>query len=199
MGRPGRLTKSYSHKPAKASTTCLQWWKKTLDGWKYIPCPMSLLGILSWALKGKPSGDMTPQRELLDAGAHFWNIIDTWAKECSIEWVYHIPYHEPASRKTEEYNGLLNTTLGPVGGGTFKHWDTHLAKGTSLVNTRAFASQAGLAQTRLLCTAERDRIPEVHIKNMLRKTIWGVFALVKGKPVHGIASVQAPVCTWWVM
>ncbi|GAB0195849.1 hypothetical protein GRJ2_002050200 [Grus japonensis] len=64
----------------------------------------------------------------------------TWAKEHGIEWVYHIPYHAPASGKIERYNGLLKTTLRATGGGTLKHWDTHLAKATWLVNTRGSAN-----------------------------------------------------------
>lgn len=56
--------------------------------------------------------------------------LDTWAEEHGIEWVYHILYHAPASGKIERYNGLLKTTLRAMGGGTFKHWDTHLAKAT---------------------------------------------------------------------
>ncbi|KAK4817076.1 hypothetical protein QYF61_027105 [Mycteria americana] len=73
----------------------------------------------------------TPERIESDNGTHFQNnLIDTWAKEHGIEWVYHIPYHAPASGKVERYNGLLKTTLTAMGGGTFKHWDTHLAKAT---------------------------------------------------------------------
>ncbi|KAK4807120.1 hypothetical protein QYF61_018461 [Mycteria americana] len=53
-----------------------------------------------------------------DNGTHFRNnLIDTWAKEHGIEWVYHIPYHAPASGKIERYNGLLKTTLRAMGGG----------------------------------------------------------------------------------
>ncbi|GAB0207073.1 hypothetical protein GRJ2_003172900 [Grus japonensis] len=44
----------------------------------------------------------TPERIESDNGTHFWNnLIDTWAKEHGIEWVYHIPYHAPASGKIE--------------------------------------------------------------------------------------------------
>ncbi|KAK4810685.1 hypothetical protein QYF61_007485 [Mycteria americana] len=50
----------------------------------------------------------TPERIESDDGTHFQNnLIDTWAKEHGIEWVYHIPYHAPASWKIERYNGLL--------------------------------------------------------------------------------------------
>ncbi|GAB0207437.1 hypothetical protein GRJ2_003209300 [Grus japonensis] len=46
----------------------------------------------------------TPERIESDNGTHFWNnLIDTWAKEHGIEWVYHIPYHAPASGKIERY------------------------------------------------------------------------------------------------
>ncbi|GAB0210205.1 hypothetical protein GRJ2_003486300 [Grus japonensis] len=73
----------------------------------------------------------TPERIESDNGTHFGNnLIDTWAKEHGIEWVYHIPYHVPASGKIEQYNGLLKTTLRTMGGGTLKHWGTHLAKAT---------------------------------------------------------------------
>ncbi|KAK4811369.1 hypothetical protein QYF61_027598 [Mycteria americana] len=63
MGRPGRLILSHSHKPAKASTTCLQWWKQPPDGWKHILYPMPPATTLSWALKSKSYGNMTPQEE----------------------------------------------------------------------------------------------------------------------------------------
>ncbi|KAK4806951.1 hypothetical protein QYF61_027318 [Mycteria americana] len=58
----------------------------------------------------------TPERIESDKGTHFRNnLIDTWAKEHGIEWVYHIPYHAPASGKIERYNGLLKTTLRAMG------------------------------------------------------------------------------------
>ncbi|GAB0202217.1 hypothetical protein GRJ2_002687300 [Grus japonensis] len=44
----------------------------------------------------------TPERIESDNGTHFQNnLIDPWAKEHGIEWVYHIPYHAPASGKIE--------------------------------------------------------------------------------------------------
>ncbi|GAB0210049.1 hypothetical protein GRJ2_003470700 [Grus japonensis] len=44
----------------------------------------------------------TPEGIESDNGTHFWNnLIDTWAKEHGIEWVYHMPYHAPASGKIE--------------------------------------------------------------------------------------------------
>ncbi|GAB0209282.1 hypothetical protein GRJ2_003393900 [Grus japonensis] len=44
----------------------------------------------------------TPERIESDNGTHFQNnLIDTWAKEHGIEWVYHIPYHAPDSGKIE--------------------------------------------------------------------------------------------------
>jgi len=43
-----------------------------------------------------------PERFELDNGTHFQNnLIDTWAKNHGIEWVYHIPCHAPASGKIE--------------------------------------------------------------------------------------------------
>ncbi|KAK4810450.1 hypothetical protein QYF61_004230 [Mycteria americana] len=59
----------------------------------------------------------TPERIELDNRTHFRNnLIDTWAKEHGIEWVYDIPYHAPASGKIKRYNGLLKTTLRAMGG-----------------------------------------------------------------------------------
>ncbi|GAB0189167.1 hypothetical protein GRJ2_001382000 [Grus japonensis] len=44
----------------------------------------------------------TPEIIESDNGTHFRNnLIDTWAKEHGIEWVYHIPCHAPASGKIE--------------------------------------------------------------------------------------------------
>ncbi|KAK4806782.1 hypothetical protein QYF61_005578 [Mycteria americana] len=141
----------------------------------------------------------TPERIESDNGTHFRNnLIDTWAKEHGIEWVYHIPYHAPAPRKIERYNGLLKTTLRAMGAGTFKHWDTHLAKATWLVNTRGSVNRPGPAQSKLLRTVEGDKVPVVHIKNMLGKTVRVTPASGKGKPICGIAFAQGPGCTWWV-
>ncbi|RMC11865.1 hypothetical protein DUI87_11991 [Hirundo rustica rustica] len=54
----------------------------------------------------------TPERIESDNGTHFKNsLINTWAREHGIEWVYHIPYHAPAAGKVEPCNGLLKTTL----------------------------------------------------------------------------------------
>ncbi|KAK4817217.1 hypothetical protein QYF61_003741 [Mycteria americana] len=83
----------------------------------------------------------TPEKTESDNRTHFQNnLIDTWAKEHGMEWVHHIAHHAPASGKIKQYNGLLKTTLQAMGGGTFKHWDTHLAKATWLVNTRGSAN-----------------------------------------------------------
>ncbi|RMB97696.1 hypothetical protein DUI87_25847 [Hirundo rustica rustica] len=44
----------------------------------------------------------TPERIESDNGTHFKNsLINTWAREHGIEWVYHIPYHAPAAGKVE--------------------------------------------------------------------------------------------------
>ncbi|GAB0205179.1 hypothetical protein GRJ2_002983500 [Grus japonensis] len=142
----------------------------------------------------------TPERIESDNGTHFRNnLIDTWAKDHGIEWVYRIPYHAPASGKIERYNGLLKTTLRAMGGGTLKHWDTHLAKATWLVNTRGSANRAGPAQSKFPHPVEGDKVPVVRMKNMLGKTVWVIPTSGKGKPICGIAFAQGPGCTWWVM
>jgi len=142
----------------------------------------------------------TPERIESDSGSHFPNsLIDTWAKEQGIEWVYHIPYHAPASGKVEQYNGLLKTTLRAMGGGTFKNWDIHLGKATWLVNTRGSTNRAGPAQSKPQCPVEVDKVPIVHIWNVLGKTVWVSPASGKGKPVRRIAFTQGQGCTWWVM
>ncbi|XP_048786341.1 uncharacterized protein LOC125686417 isoform X3 [Lagopus muta] len=59
----------------------------------------------------------TPERIESDNGTHFKNsLVNTWAKDHGIEWIYHIPYHAPASGKIERYNGLLKTMLKALGG-----------------------------------------------------------------------------------
>ena len=86
-----------------------------------------------------------------------------------------------------------------MGGGTFINWDTHLAKATWLVNTRGFTHRAGTAQSESQCPVEGDKVPVVHMQNMLGKTVWFRPASGKGKPVHRIVFAQGPGCTWWVM
>jgi len=142
----------------------------------------------------------TPERTESDNGTHFRNsLIDTWAKEHGIDWVYHIPYHAPASGKIERYNGLLKTTLRAMRVWTFNNWDTHLAKATWLVNARGSTNRAGPAQSKPQHPIEGDKVPVVHMRNMLGKTVLVSPASVKGKSVLRIAFAQGPGCTWWVM
>ncbi|RMC22198.1 hypothetical protein DUI87_03072 [Hirundo rustica rustica] len=50
----------------------------------------------------------TPERIESDNGTHFKNsLINTWAREHGIEWVYHIPYHVPTAGKVERCNGVV--------------------------------------------------------------------------------------------
>ncbi|RMC21191.1 hypothetical protein DUI87_02049 [Hirundo rustica rustica] len=59
----------------------------------------------------------TPERIESENGTHFKNsLINTWAREHGIEWVYHIPYHAPAAGKVERHNALLKTQLKAFGG-----------------------------------------------------------------------------------
>jgi len=77
-----------------------------------------------------------------------------------------------------------------TGGGNFKHWDIYLAKATWLVNTRECTNRAGPAQSKLARTVEGDKVPIVHMKNTLGKTIWVSPASGKGKPTNRIAFVR---------
>ncbi|RMB96956.1 hypothetical protein DUI87_26535 [Hirundo rustica rustica] len=115
----------------------------------------------------------TPERIESDNGTHFKNgLINTWAREHGIEWIYHIPYHAPAAGKVERCNGLLKTTLKALGGGTFKNWELNLAKATWMVNTRGSINRAGPAQSEPLHTVDGDKVPVVHMKGILGKTVW---------------------------
>ncbi|RMC12504.1 hypothetical protein DUI87_10022 [Hirundo rustica rustica] len=142
----------------------------------------------------------TPERIESNNGTHFKNsLINTWAREHGIEWVYHIPYHAPAAGKVERCNGLLKTTLKALGGGTFKNWENNLAKATWLVNTRGSTNRAGPAQSEPLGTRDGDKVPVVHTRGMLRKTVWINSASSKDNPAPGVVFAQGPGCTWWVM
>ncbi|KAK4806933.1 hypothetical protein QYF61_027300 [Mycteria americana] len=109
----------------------------------------------------------TPERIESDKGTHFRNnLIDTWAKEHSIEWVYHIPYHASASGKIERYNGLLKTTLRAMGAGTFKHRDTHLAKATWLEQpqlSQPFLIGEVFQPSDHFCGPPLDPLQQVHV------------------------------------
>ncbi|GAB0209834.1 hypothetical protein GRJ2_003449100 [Grus japonensis] len=97
----------------------------------------------------------TPERIESDNGTHFWNnLIDSWAKEHGIEWVYHIPYHAPASgkieRKTscspgtqppelEDRDGEQNEApiiQGEMASDLLHHLDTHKSMGPDGIHTR---------------------------------------------------------------
>ncbi|XP_065600898.1 uncharacterized protein LOC136053871 [Cyrtonyx montezumae] len=53
-----------------------------------------------------------------------------------------------------------------MGGGTFKHWEKHLAEATWLVNTRGSVNQGGLTQSGFLQTIEGAKVPVVHKEKM---------------------------------
>ncbi|RMC18818.1 hypothetical protein DUI87_04714 [Hirundo rustica rustica] len=140
----------------------------------------------------------TPERIESDNGTHFKNgLINTWAREHGIEWIYHIPYHAPAAGKVERCNGLLKTTLKALGGGTFKNWELNLAKATWMVNTRGSINRAGPAQSEPLHTVDGDKVPVVHMKGILGKTVWINPTSSKGRPIRGIVFAQGPGSTWW--
>ncbi|RMB89488.1 hypothetical protein DUI87_34126 [Hirundo rustica rustica] len=138
----------------------------------------------------------TPERIESDNGTHFKNsLINNWAREHGIEWGYHIPYHAPASGKIERYNGLLKTTLKALGGGSFKNWEQHLAKATWLVNTRGSTNRAGPAQSESLHTVDGEKVPVVHVRGLLGKTVWINSASSTEDPIRGIVFAQGPGCT----
>ena len=87
--------------------------------------------------------------------------------------------------------------LKAMGGGTFKHWEKHLAEATWLVNTRGSINRDGPAS--FLHTVKGDKVPVIHVKNMLGKAVWVLPASGKGKPLHGTVFAHGPGCTWWVM
>ncbi|RMC20715.1 hypothetical protein DUI87_01567 [Hirundo rustica rustica] len=142
----------------------------------------------------------TPERIESDNGTHFKNsLINTWAREHGIEWVYHIPYHAPAAGKVERHNALLKTQLKALGGGSFKNWEQNLAKATWLVNTRGSTNRAGPAQAEPLHTIDGDKVPVVHARGLLGKTVWIKSASSSDKPIRGVVFAQGPGCTWWIM
>ncbi|RMC09840.1 hypothetical protein DUI87_13627 [Hirundo rustica rustica] len=142
----------------------------------------------------------TPERIESDNGTHFKNgLINTRAREHGIEWIYHIPYHAPAVGKVEWCNGLLKTTLKALGGGTFQNWEVNLVKASWMVNTRGSINRAGPAQSEPLHTVDGDKVPVVHMKGILGKTVWINPTSGKGRPIRGIGFAQGPGPTWWIM
>ncbi|KAK4824606.1 hypothetical protein QYF61_016875 [Mycteria americana] len=87
---------------------CSPWWKQPLDGWKTYPVSHAtarntILGLEKQVLWRHG----TPERTESDNRTHFQNnLIDTWAKEHGIEWVYHTPYHAPASGKIKRIRDM---------------------------------------------------------------------------------------------
>ncbi|RMC20991.1 hypothetical protein DUI87_01846 [Hirundo rustica rustica] len=72
----------------------------------------------------------TPERIESDNGTHFKNsLINNWAREHGIEWVYHIPYHAPAAGKVERHNALLKSSVESIGWGIFQELGAAFGKG----------------------------------------------------------------------
>ncbi|RMC14983.1 hypothetical protein DUI87_07162 [Hirundo rustica rustica] len=70
---------------------------------------------------------------------------------------------------------------------------------TWMVNTRVSINQASPAQSEHLHRVDGDKVPVVHMKGILGKTVWINPSSVKGKPIHGIVFAQGPGYTWWVL
>lgn len=83
----------------------------------------------------------------------------------NIKWIYHIPYHPQASRKTEKCWRLL-------GNGTWKHWDANSAEVTWLVNARGYANCTNPAQTKPTDTVGGYKVPALHTGKWLGKSAW---------------------------
>jgi len=80
----------------------------------------------------------------------------------------------------------------------FQNLGYSFTKATLLVNTRGSTNRAGPAQSKSQRPVEGDKVPVVHMRNILGKTVWFSPASGKGKPVRGIAFIQGRGCTWWV-
>ncbi|RMB88432.1 hypothetical protein DUI87_35201 [Hirundo rustica rustica] len=127
----------------------------------------------------------TPERIESNDRTHLKNsLVNTWAREHGIEWLYHIPYHAPAAGKVE--GSLLKTTLKALGGGTFKNWEINLAKATWLVNTRGSTNRADPAQLQLLRRRDGDKVPVVHMREQSANL---------HSSVTMIGTLTAAVCT----
>ena len=74
-----------------------------------------------------------------------------------------------------------------------------MAEATWLVNTRGSINRGGPTQSSSLHTVEGDKVPVVHVKNMLGKAVWVIPASEKDKPLRGTVFAQGPGSTWWVM
>jgi len=77
-----------------------------------------------------------------------------------------------------------------MGGRTSKHWEKHLAEATWLVNTWGSISRDGPAIT--LHSVKGDKVPVVHVKNMLGKAGWVCPASGKDKPLCGTFFAKGP-------
>jgi len=88
--------------PESMSVAPLRGWKMKRSTWNTV------LGLEKQVLWQHG----TLERIESDNGTHFKNsLVNTGAKDDGIEWIYHIPYHVPASGEIEWYNGVLKTML----------------------------------------------------------------------------------------
>uniref|UniRef100_A0A8U8C7R6 Uncharacterized protein n=1 Tax=Geospiza parvula TaxID=87175 RepID=A0A8U8C7R6_GEOPR len=71
-----------------------------------------------------------------------------------------------------------------LGGGSFKNWEQHLAKATWLVNTRGSTNRVGPAQSESLHRVDGDKVPVVHVRGLLGKTVWINSASNTDKPIR---------------
>jgi len=114
----------------------------------------------------------------------------------SIERIYRIAYHAPASGKIKWYV-VLKTVSKAAGGGIFKHWEKHLAEATWLVNTRGSISRDGPTPSSSLHNVQGGKVPVAHAKSTLGTVVWAFPASGKGKHLRGTVFAQGAGSVWF--
>lgn len=79
-----------------------------------------------------------------------------------------------------------------MGRGTFKHWDAHWQRPPGESALEDLPSGQIKNQKIKIFTVEGNKVPVVHMKNVLQKTFWIISALGKGKLICSIVFAQGP-------
>lgn len=79
-------------------------------------------------------------------------------------------------------------------------WDTAPLREASVDNAtpERVVMGGGPAQTKPLYTVERNKVPVVHMGNVLRKTVWICPASSKDKLICGTGFAQGHRYSWWL-
>ncbi|XP_017695280.1 PREDICTED: endogenous retrovirus group K member 8 Pol protein-like [Lepidothrix coronata] len=128
----------------------------------------------------------TPVEIQTDNGSHFKNhLVQKWADERQVHWVWHLPYHPQGAGLIERMNGLLKQQLKRLGEGKFTRWVDHITEAVRVLNNRALTPTT---TPLLLMKRETPTVCKVNINAKVSYQAGDQYGIVGGATVLELSN-----------